>query len=45
MATGPRDLAQVRWVLYPFLASLAVLIGYIVWYLAKLTGDRQDNAA
>lgn len=45
MATGPRDLAQVRWVLYPFLASLALLIGYIVWYLAKLTERKRDRAA
>jgi hypothetical protein len=43
MATGPRDLAQVRWVLYPFLASLALLIAYIVWYLAKLTEGKQDK--
>jgi hypothetical protein len=43
MATGPRDLAQVRWVLYPFLGSLALLIGYIVWYLAKLTQTKDKS--
>lgn len=43
MATGPRDLTPVRWVLYPFIASLALLIGYIVWYLTQLTRSKQDR--
>lgn len=41
MTTGPRDLAQVRWVLYPFIASLVGLIGYIVVYLVQLTGSKR----
>jgi hypothetical protein len=43
MATGPRDLAAVRWVLYPFVGSLAVLIGYIVVYLVQLTRNKPDQ--
>jgi hypothetical protein len=43
MATGPRDLAQVRWVLYPFIGSLALLIGYIVVYLIQLTRNKPDQ--
>lgn len=43
MATGPRDLAPVRWVLYPFLGSLALLIGYIVVYLVQLTRNKHDR--
>ncbi len=42
MATGPRDLAPVRWVLYPFIGSLMFLIGYIVLYLIQLTRNRRD---
>ena len=42
MATGPRDLAPVRWVFYPFVLSLAVLIGYIVVYLVQLTRSKHD---
>jgi len=37
MSDGPRNLAPVHWVRYPFLASLAALIVYIVVYLAQLT--------
>jgi hypothetical protein len=43
MATGPRDLAAVRWVLYPFLLSLAALIVYIVVYLVQLTRNEPDQ--
>jgi len=44
MATGPRDLAPVRWVFYPFIGSLALLIAYIVVYLVQLTrADRREN--
>jgi hypothetical protein len=43
MATGPRDLAPVRWVLYPFLGSLAALIAYIVVYLVQLTQSKPDQ--
>jgi hypothetical protein len=43
MATGPRDLAPVRWVLCPFLGSLALLIGYIVVYLIQLTRNKRDQ--
>ena len=42
MVTGPRDLAQVRWVLYPFITSLVGLIGYIVLYLIQLTRTKAD---
>jgi hypothetical protein len=48
MSQGPDNLASVRWVFWPFAISLALLIGYIVIYLAKLTGNRnqadQDGA-
>ena len=44
MGTGPRDLAPVRWVLYPFLGSLALLIGYIVVYLAQLTRNKDGQS-
>ena len=40
MATRPRDLAPVQWVLYPFIGSLVALIGYIVLYLIQLTRNR-----
>ena len=43
MTTGPRDLAAVRWVFYPFIGSLAALIGYIVVYLVQLTWNRHDQ--
>jgi hypothetical protein len=43
MATGPRDLAAVRWVLYPFIVSLAALVGYIVVYLVQLTRKKPDQ--
>lgn len=43
MATGPRDLAAVRWVLYPFTTSLAALVGYIVVYLVQLTRKKPDR--
>ena len=42
MAAGPHDLAQVHWVLYLFIVSLAALIGYIVVYLAQLTRKKPD---
>jgi len=43
MAAGPHDLAPVRWwVFYPFIGSLALLIGYIVLYLIQLTRNRRD---
>ena len=42
MVTGPRDLAQVRWVLYPFITSLVGLLGYIVLYLIQLTRTKAD---
>lgn len=45
MATGPRDLAPVRWVFYPFIGSLALLIGYIVVYLVQLTRKKPDQSA
>jgi hypothetical protein len=43
MATGPRDLVAVRWVLYPFIVSLAALVGYIVRYLRSLTRNKPDQ--
>ena len=43
MATGPHDLAQVRWVLWPFIGSLVVLIGYILGYLVQLTRKKPDQ--
>lgn len=44
MAAGPGDLTSVRWwVLYPFLLSLAALIGYIVLYLVQLTRSKPDE--
>ena len=43
MATGPRNLSPVRWVLYLFIGSLALLIGYIVVYLVQLTRNKQDQ--
>jgi len=43
MATGPHNLASVRWVLYLFIGSLAALIGYIVVYLVQLTRNKQDQ--
>lgn len=42
MATGPHDLAPVRWVFWPFILSLAALIGYIVVYLVQLTRTKRD---
>lgn len=43
MSQGPRDLAAVRWVFYPFALSLAALIIYIVVYLAQLTLNKHDQ--
>ncbi len=43
MSTGPHDLAPVRWVFYPFIGSLALLIGYIVVYLVQLTRNKPDQ--
>jgi len=40
MSQGPDNLASVRWLFWPFAISLALLIGYIVVYLVKLTSDR-----
>jgi hypothetical protein len=37
MAQGPKDLATVRWLYWPFAAALAALLAYIVVYLAQLT--------
>lgn len=45
MITGPHDLAQVRWVFYPFIVSLLVLIGYIVVYLAQRNWGKSDQPA
>lgn len=45
MVTGPRDLAPVRWVFYPFIGSLLLLIGYIVLYLIQLTRKKSDQSA
>jgi hypothetical protein len=38
LSRGPADLGQVRWIFYPFAGGLAVLIIYIIVYLAKLFG-------
>ena len=43
MTAGPHDLAQVRWVFYPFIVSLLALIGYIVVYLVQLTRSKRDQ--
>lgn len=43
MATGPHDLAPVRWVFYPFICSMVALIGYIVVYLRQLTQNKPDK--
>ena len=43
MSGGPTDIAQVRWLIYPFLAALAGLISYIVVYLAQLTRKRRPQ--
>jgi hypothetical protein len=40
MGQAPDNLASVRWLFWPFGLSLALLIGYIVVYLVKLTGNR-----
>ena len=40
MSQGPDNLASVWWLFWPFAISLALLIGYIVVYLVKLTSDR-----
>ena len=40
MGQGPDNLTSVRWLFWPFALSLALLIGYIVVYLVKLTGNR-----
>ena len=46
MAADPHDLAPVRWwVFYPFIGSLALLIGYIVVYLVQLTRKKPDQSA
>jgi hypothetical protein len=37
MSQGPTDLAQVRWVVWPFMAALLILIVYVVVYLATIT--------
>ncbi len=39
MSQGPDNLASVQWLFWPFAISLALLIGYIVIYLVKLTSD------
>jgi preprotein translocase subunit SecE len=44
MATGPHDLTALRWVLYPFIGSLVVLIGYIVVYLVQLTRNKDGQS-
>jgi hypothetical protein len=41
MSDGPGSLGQVRWVVYPFGAALASLLGYIVVYLVGLTRRRE----
>ena len=40
MSQGPKDLATVRWLVYPFGGALAVLLAYIVVYLAQLSGRK-----
>jgi hypothetical protein len=37
MSQGPKDLAAVRWLVYPFGGALAILLAYIVVYLAQLS--------
>lgn len=37
MSQGPKDVAAVRWLIYPFGGALAVLLAYIVVYLAQLS--------
>jgi hypothetical protein len=37
MSYGPKDLASVNWIFWPFAVGLALLIGYIVVYLLQLT--------
>jgi hypothetical protein len=43
MSQGPGNLASVKWLFWPFAISLLLLVGYIVIYLAKLTGDRSQT--
>lgn len=37
MSQGPADLGAVRWLVYPFGGALAVLLVYVVVYLAQLS--------
>ena len=37
MGQGPKDLATVRWLVYPFGGALAILLTYIVVYLVQLS--------
>jgi len=37
MSQGPKDLATVQWLVYPFGGALAILLAYIVVYLAQLS--------
>jgi hypothetical protein len=43
MSPGPKGLAAVQWAFWPFALALALLVGYIVLYLAQLTGRRQSQ--
>jgi hypothetical protein len=43
MAQGPKDLASVRWLFWPFAAALAALLAYIIAYLAQLTRRKQSD--
>jgi hypothetical protein len=38
MARGPVDLLAVKWVIWPFFGALAGLLGYMFFYLKRLTG-------
>jgi hypothetical protein len=44
MSNGPVSLSAVRWTFWPFAGGLAVLIGYIAWYLLGLTRRRRQWA-
>ena len=37
MSQGPKDLATVQWLVYPFGGALTILLAYIVVYLAQLS--------
>jgi hypothetical protein len=43
MAQGPKDLASIRWLFWPFTAALAALLAYIIAYLAQLTRRKQSD--